>query len=69
MLKSKVRELLKAQIEEFLANGGEITKVEPKADPTEKPKSVMGPRMRTGGLGNGGKSAWLMISTLLLVII
>lgn len=57
MLKSKVRELLRAQIEEFLANGGEITKVEPKADPNEKPKSVMGPSMRTGGLGNTGKTA------------
>jgi len=57
MLKSKTRELLRAQIDEFLANGGEITKVESKGDPNEKPKSVMGPRMRTGGLGNGGKSA------------
>ena len=57
MLKSKVRELLRAQIEEFLANGWEITKVEPKSDSNEKPKSVMGPSMRTGGLGNTGKTA------------
>jgi len=57
-MKKKASRELSSAVEEFLANGGAVTKIKPKPTPKNihvTKRGLMGPRARANG--NDGKSA------------